>query len=142
MWRAPLQTSWPHYRQAGTTGPVFTDTAPCYPTDLQPQWAQHFPHASQDSAESLVCIPDPPGQCHHCRSVGTKIVHWDQCGPNATHWVGKGSSCPEKEAVSHEALASHSRESRGPVSRLSPSHGHKCCLDVDVAPVTLMSYRI
>lgn len=24
------------------------------------QWAQHFPRASQDSAESLVCITDPP----------------------------------------------------------------------------------
>lgn len=36
------------------------------------QWAQHFPHPSQDSAESLVCITDPP------RTASSLWVCWHQ----------------------------------------------------------------
>lgn len=73
------------------------------------QWAQHFPHPSQDSAESLVCITDPPqdsfitvGLLAPRLCTGTSVVQMQLTG------VGKGRSCPEKEAVSHGAPASHS----------------------------------
>lgn len=71
-------------------------------------WAQHLARVSQGSAESLCALLTPQESSSAAALLaprlctGTSVVQMQLTG------VGKGSSCPGKEAVPHEALASHS----------------------------------